>query len=88
MAVVKTFLVTVIFALIYENKSESVPWTNQQEWLEHTKKGVRFLIPELCTYVHLLDKQNLGSIKSRKQFMMSSIFWLVFWKIEDTKKSF
>ena len=45
MAVVKTFLVTVIFALIYESKSESVPWTtNQQEWLEHTKKGVRLFI--------------------------------------------
>ena len=54
MAVVKTFLVTVIFALIYENKSESVPWTNQQEWLEHTKKGVRFLIPELPMYMYLL----------------------------------
>ena len=51
MAVVKTFLVTVIFALIYENKSESVPWTNQQEWLEHTRKGVRFLIPELPVYL-------------------------------------
>ena len=51
MAVVKTFLVTVIFALIYENKSESVPWTNQQEWLEHTKKRVRFLIPELPVYL-------------------------------------
>ena len=60
MAVVKTFLVTVIFALIFENKSESVPWTNQQEWLEHTRKEVRFLIPELPMY--LLDRQNLGSI--------------------------
>ena len=49
MAVVKTFLVTVIFALIYENKSEPVPWTNQQEWLEHTKKGVRFLITYVLT---------------------------------------
>ena len=61
MAVVKTFLVTVIFALIYESKLESVPWTNQQEWLGHTKKGVRILIPKLPMY--LLGRKNLESIK-------------------------
>jgi len=74
MAVVKTLLVTVIFALIYESKSEPVPWTNQQEWLEHTKKGPNGdaeMIPEslpwpiLNTVEHQTNLRNKRSVSRR-----------------------